>query len=81
MVQWAEVSLIGPTFQRGLADLYAPLPVPLSRSTYLVTEVSAGQLNEQGLPQRQICQDHDFKAAELYQKVEYLESCGVVLVS
>ena len=23
MVWWAEVSLIGPTFQRGLADLYA----------------------------------------------------------
>jgi hypothetical protein len=28
--------------------------------------VSAGQLNEQGPPQRQICQDHDFEAAELY---------------
>ena len=31
--------------------------MPLSRSTYLVTEVSAGQLNEQSPPQRQICQD------------------------
>ena len=33
------------------------VPVPLSRCTYLVTEVSAGQPNKQGPPQCQICQD------------------------
>ena len=29
LVWWAEVSLIGPTFWRGLADLYAPFPLLL----------------------------------------------------
>ena len=43
--------------------------------------IESTQLNEQSPPQRQICQDHDFEDAELYYKVEYLEFCGVVLVS
>ena len=49
------------------------LPVPL-----IAIALASGKCRP---AQRQICQDRDFEAVELYPKVKYLESRDIVLVS